>query len=135
MKLAGNIKNLQYETEWSAGFDLRSTENIVLPPGEWYPVPTGVYIEEADANEFLAIVPRSGLAVSEGITVLNAPGTIDADYPGEIKVILINFGDDVFPIEAGDRIAQGILMERKLVKNIKVSSKVREGGLGHTGVK
>lgn len=135
MKLKGNIKDITYKTIGSAGCDLRSTIDLVLPAGEWYAVPTGVYIERGQPNEYLQVVPRSGLAYKQGITVLNSPGTIDYDYPDEIKVILINHSKDIVAVRVGDRIAQLILSEYKHIENISIESSERTGGLGSTGVK
>lgn len=133
MKLKGNIDKLQYKTLQSAGFDLVSTENVVLPAGEWYAVGTGVFIEEAGEFEDLEIRPRSGLAYNHGVTVLNSPGTIDADYPGEIKVILYNGSKELYAVMTGDRIAQAVLRKHKRVENVPVAETKREGGLGSTG--
>lgn len=150
MKLKGNIDKLSYKTLGSAGMDLRSTVDLMLPSMEWYPVPTGVYIDTAESpHEYLKVVPRSGLSYNygittdshrviiteKGVTVLNDPGTIDWDYPDEIKVILINLSDDMFIIRKGDRIAQLILSEYKRIENVLVEETERTGGLGHTGVK
>lgn len=135
MKLKGNIEDLSYETSEAAGFDIRSTEDVVIHPGGWYAVSTGLYVDEAEANEYLQIVPRSGLAYRDGITVLNSPGTIDPDYTKEIKVILINHGSELFTVTEGMRIAQGILSEYKHIDNIDVSENKRSGGFGSTGVK
>lgn len=136
MILKGNIDKVNYKTQGSAGFDLRSTQDIVLPPGEWYAVPTGVYIEDADEEEYLSIVPRSGLAYKYGVTVLNSPGTIDSDYRDEIKVLLVNLSkENYFAIRVDDRIAQAILCETKQFNiNIEISNSIRSGGLGSTGV-
>ena len=158
MKLKGNIGKLAYQTEKSAGLDLRSTVDVILPPGEWYPIPTGVYIDTAEDDEYMKIVPRSGLAYRDGVTVfnnetfcecpfckkvfplydqtvLNNPGTIDADYPDEIKVILINLSDELFVVEKGDRIAQGIVQTMIHLENGETLGVTRDGGLGSTGVK
>ena len=96
-----------YETQHSAGVDLRAaiSERITLAPGQRELIPTGLFIALPDGTE-AQIRPRSGLAFKKGITVLNSPGTIDADYRGEIKVLLINLGQEYCDIEPGDRIAQ-----------------------------
>lgn len=129
-----------YMTEGSAGVDLRAAINemIVLKPMERRLIPTGFAI--ALPNNFEAQVrPRSGLAYKNGITVLNSPGTIDSDYRGEIKVLLINLGNEDFIIERGERIAQMII--QKCEKAIfSVVDKLDEtgrssGGYGSTGVK
>ena len=129
-----------YMTEGSAGVDLRAAINemIVLKPMERRLIPTGFVI--ALPNNFEAQVrPRSGLAYKNGVTVLNSPGTIDSDYRGEIKVLLINLGNEDFIIERGERIAQMII--QKCEKAIfSVVDKLDEtgrssGGYGSTGVK
>lgn len=96
-------------------------------------VKTGVFIEYAEHDECLWILPRSGLAFQHGITVLNAPGLIDADYRDEIGVILINLSDKTYRVKKGDRIAQAVLQRVNRVENIPVSEAVREGGFGSTG--
>ncbi len=129
-----------YSTEYSAGLDLRADifEPIDLQPLERVIVPTGLYIELPVGYE-AQIRPRSGLAAKHGITVLNSPGTIDADYRGEIKIILVNLSNDLYTINPSDRIAQMIIskfekIEFQLVE--KLSETVRsEGGFGHTGLK
>ena len=122
-------------TRKSAGYDLTANEGFVIDPGKRVLVKTGVTVHLED-NEYLAIVPRSGLAYKNGITVLNTPGTIDADYyPGEIGVILYNTGDTPFVVEKGDRIAQAILCEYKTMGVDLVKDKERNGGFGSTGVK
>ena len=106
-----------YATEGSAGMDLRSAEALTLRPGARALVATGIAIALPDDME-AQVRPRSGLAVKHGITVLNAPGTIDSDYRGEIKVPLINLGTDDFIISRGDRIAQMVVapvMQMELV--------------------
>lgn len=121
-------------TEKSAGYDLTSTEDYVLVPGERHLFKTGVTCHLAD-NEYLAIVPRSGLAIKYGITVLNTPGTVDADYyPNEIGVILYNTGNADFEVGIGDRIAQAILKEYKTMQLDLVKNRERTGGFGSTGV-
>jgi dUTP pyrophosphatase len=129
-----------YETNLSAGMDLRAnlSEPIILQPMQRALIPTGLYIELPSGTE-AQIRPRSGLAFKNGITVLNSPGTIDADYRGEIKVVLINLGDKDFKINNGDRIAQMVVApvvqcNFEVVKEL--SSTVRgEGGFGSTGRK
>ena len=111
---------------------------IVLNPLERVLVPTGIYIALPDGYE-AQIRPRSGLAAKHGITVLNTPGTIDADYRGEIKVILVNLSKDPFTIEDGERICQMIVAQYKQVswKEVDVLDETErgEGGFGHTGKK
>lgn len=126
-------------TEAAAGFDLQAaiTEALTLQPGERKLVPTGFAM--AMPNEVEAQVrPRSGLAYKHGITVLNAPGTIDADYRGEIKVLLINHGEQPFTIERGERIAQMVIqiVPQIVIEEVdELSDTVRgTGGFGHTGV-
>ena len=97
-----------YETKGAAGMDLRAAENVVLEPGGRYLMPTGIAIALPAGHE-AQVRPRSGLAVKHGVTVLNAPGTIDCDYRGEIKVPLINHGEADFVVNRGDRIAQMVI--------------------------
>lgn len=95
----------QYQTENSAGCDLISTEQVEIPPGDWRLVGTGLRLEIPEG--YMAMVcPRSGLSFKQGVTVLNAPGICDADYRGEIKVMLINHGNQEYVVKIGDRIAQ-----------------------------
>lgn len=129
-----------YQTEASAGMDLRANlieGNIVLRPLQRVLVPTGLYIELPLGFE-AQIRPRSGLAYKHGITVLNSPGTIDADYRGEIKVLLINLSDQPFEIIHGERIAQMIIAQHEQIdweEATELSDTVRgAGGYGHTGV-
>jgi dUTP pyrophosphatase len=126
-------------TEGAAGFDLQAAINepVTLQPGERQLIATGFAM--AMPNELEAqIRPRSGLAYKHGITVLNSPGTIDADYRGEVKVLLINHGQQPFTIERGERIAQMVIQLVPQINNIEVdelSDTVRgAGGFGHTGV-
>ena len=131
----------EYATEGSAGFDFRAdlSEPIYLNPGEITMVPTGLYFE-LPSNLELQVRPRSGLAAKHGVTVLNTPGTVDSDYRGEVKVILINHGKNTFVIENGERIAQGVIANvvgKKLVSLTKTEtlndSERGEGGFGSTG--
>ncbi|MCB0456745.1 MAG: dUTP diphosphatase [Flavobacteriaceae bacterium] len=129
-----------YETEASAGMDLRANLNlpIVLKPLERALVKTGLFIELPIGYE-AQVRPRSGLAFKKGITVLNSPGTIDADYRGEIGVILVNLSNEPFTVENGERIAQLIIAkhERALWEEVVELSETSrgEGGFGSTGVK
>ena len=129
-----------YETIASAGMDLRAnlTEEIVLKPLERTIVKTGLYIELPIGYE-AQVRPRSGLAAKKGITVLNAPGTIDADYRGEIGVILVNLSNEEFAIENGERIAQLVIAKHERAEWLdteKLSKTSRgEGGFGSTRVK
>lgn len=127
-----------YETEYSAGVDLRAflEDEIIIKPMERKLVPTGLFISLPAGFE-AQVRPRSGLAIKSGVTVLNTPGTIDSDYRGEIKVILINFSDTDFVIKNGDRIAQMIIAQHeraewKLVSELD-STQRGAGGFGHTG--
>lgn len=127
-----------YETEFSAGMDLRANlcDSIVIKPLQRVLIPTGLYIELPIGYE-AQIRPRSGLALKHGITVLNSPGTIDSDYRGEIKVILVNLSNDDFIINNGERICQMVIAkhESAVVVNVNsLSDTVRgDGGFGHTG--
>ncbi len=125
-----------YETEHAAGMDLRAAEDVILPPGGRALVATGFAIALPHGFE-AQVRPRSGLAAKHGVTVLNAPGTIDADYRGEIKVILINHGDQAFAIKRGDRIAQMIVApvtQIRLSEQASLSDTARgAGGFGSTG--
>lgn len=126
-------------SKYSSGVDLYSAENfeITLKPGKTKLVSTGIKIMIPQGYEG-QIRPRSGLALKHGITVLNTPGTIDSDYRGIIKVILINLGEKEFIIQRGDRIAQLIIQkvflpDFKLVKTLN-NTKRGEGGFGHSGI-
>ncbi len=128
-----------YETYGSAGMDLRASIEapVVLKPMERKLVPTGLFIELPIGYE-AQIRPRSGLAFKHGIGIVNSPGTIDADYRGEIRILLINFSDTDFLINNGDRIAQMIVAKHETVRWEPVeelTETVRgEGGYGHTGI-
>lgn len=127
----------QYETGGSAGLDVRSAQNISIEPGKWELVKTGLYVEIPYGYE-MQVRPRSGLALKHGVTVLNSPGTIDADYRGEIGVILINHGHTVFEIKAGDRIAQLVVAQVEHVQwqamgSLNSSTSRGEKGFGSTG--
>lgn len=128
----------EYATEGSAGMDLRANleSSLTLQPLERMLVPTGLFIELPIGHE-AQVRPRSGLAIKHGLTCLNSPGTIDADYRGEIKVILINLSNEPHTIMHGDRIAQMIVGKVEKVKwkrAKKISGTERgEGGFGHTG--
>ncbi len=129
-----------YATEQSAGMDLRAnlTESIELKPLQRTLVPTGLFMELTKGYE-AQIRPRSGLAFKNGITVLNSPGTIDADYRGEIKVLLVNLSNETFLINNGERIAQMVIAKHEtikweLVKSLEESER-SAGGFGSTGTK
>lgn len=124
-----------YQTANSACFDIASAVDLEIGPSETAIVPTGLYIDEpVPTNLCLEIKSRSGLAAKKSVIVLNAPGVVDADYKDEIKVILHNFGRISFKIKAGDRIAQGMVVEFKHADGMSVLSHIRSGGLGSTGV-
>ena len=129
-----------YETEGSAGMDLRANleADILLKPLERILVPTGLFIEIPAGYE-AQIRPRSGLAIRHGITLLNTPGTIDADYRGEIKIILVNLSTEEFVIRNGERIAQMIVAAHEMAEWIEVDELAETGrgagGFGHTGKK
>ena len=129
-----------YATEGSAGMDLRANldQAITLQSLERMLIPTGLYIELPDGYE-AQIRPRSGLAIKQGITCLNSPGTIDSDYRGELKVILINLSKEPQLLSHGDRIAQMIISsvdKANLILVQEINSTQRgEGGFGHTGKK
>jgi dUTP pyrophosphatase len=128
----------EYATPGAAGMDIRAhlEAPVTLKPLERFLVPTGLFMELPEGHE-AQIRPRSGLAIKQGLTCLNSPGTIDADYRGELKVILINLSQEDQVIHSGDRIAQMVVsaVERvkfKVVTEIE-STKRNEGGFGHTG--
>ena len=129
-----------YVTSQSAGADLRANieEPITLKPLERKLIPTGMHIELPEGYE-AQVRPRSGLALKHGLTVLNTPGTIDADYRGEIGVILINLSNEPFTINDGDRIAQMVIAKHEQGNFIPVNKLIETergtGGFGHTGVK
>lgn len=133
-----NLELPEYATEQSAGIDLRAalSEDIVIAPGKRQIVPTGVAIALPAGYE-AQVRPRSGLAIKHGITVLNTPGTIDADYRGEVKVMLINQSDEDFIISHGMRIAQMVIAryERVVFEEAELldSTERGEGGFGSTG--
>ncbi|MBQ4279069.1 MAG: dUTP diphosphatase [Rikenellaceae bacterium] len=130
----------QYETASAAGLDVRAdiSESIVLPPLGRALVPTGLYVELPEGCE-MQVRPRSGLAARRGITVLNSPGTVDPDYRGEIKVILVNLSDQDFELVPGERIAQLVVsrFERIAWEPVDELSETGRGagGFGSTGVK
>ena len=129
-----------YATELAAGLDVRAdnAEPIVLPPLGRAVVPTGLYLEIPAGYE-VQVRPRSGLAAKRGVTVLNAPGTIDADYRGEVCVILVNLGSEDFVIERGERIAQLVLARHEVIEweesGELAASERGAGGFGSTGTK
>ena len=129
----------RYETPLSAGMDVRANldEPITLGPLERAMVPTGLFVELPQGYE-MQVRPRSGLAAKRGVTVLNAPGTVDADYRGEVCVILINLSAEPFVIEDGERIAQMVIARHEQVawEQVEVLDDTERGagGFGHTGV-
>jgi dUTP pyrophosphatase len=130
----------KYATSQSAGMDLRANLEapITLKPLERHLIPTGLHVSLPVGYE-AQVRPRSGLALKKGITVLNTPGTIDADYRGEIGVVLINLSQDDFVVEDGERIAQMVIArhEQGLFEEVELLDETErgEGGYGHTGVK
>jgi len=135
-RLNNEAKIPAYQSEEAAGFDLHSIEDVVINPGERKLIGTGLAFEIEKGYE-VQIRPRSGLAFKHGITVLNSPGTIDSDYRGEIKVLLINLGNEKFEIKKGDRIAQAVIAPVIQAEIIEVDSlsdtKRGAGGFGSTG--
>ena len=138
-----NNPNPEYATAGSSGFDLRAslTDAITIPTGKRAIVPTGLFFQIPDNFE-ITVRSRSGLAAKNGVVVLNSPGTIDSDYNGEVKVILINHGEEPFTINNGDRIAQAVLTSviSKSIINLlqvdKLSTKTERNGngFGSTGI-
>ncbi len=129
-----------YATKGSSGMDIRAAveKELTVESGEVVLVPTNLSVEITSGYE-IQVRPRSGLAVNHGIGILNSPGTIDSDYRGEVKIILINFGKEKFEISRGDRIAQLVLSKVYKADIIETNdlneSKRGEGGFGHTGQK
>ena len=138
LKTGGYTELPKYETSNSAGLDLRSTKDITLHPYSRTLVPTGLFVSIPEGYE-AQVRPRSGLALKKGITVLNTPGTIDADYRGEIGVILFNTTADDFIIQKGDRIAQMIINKVEQLNWVVVEeldeTERGDGGFGHTKIK
>lgn len=130
----------EYATKGSAGMDIRASveDAIILPAGKIKMIPTNLSVEIPEGYE-IQVRPRSGLAAKHGIGIVNSPGTIDSDYRGEIKIILINFSDEDFTITRGDRIAQLVLSkvyQAEFSESIDLTNTHRgEGGFGHTGHK
>lgn len=128
----------EYATEYSAGLDLKAnlTQDVTLSPLERALIPTGLFLELPKGYE-AQIRPRSGLALKHGLTVLNSPGTIDADYRGEIQVILVNLSNEKFVIKNGERICQMVIAQHAQIK-WEETEQIEEtargaGGFGHTG--
>ncbi len=130
----------RYESNGAAGMDIRAflPESVVLQPLERRLIPTGLYIELPQGYE-AQIRPRSGLALKRGLTVLNSPGTIDADYRGEIGVILVNLSGEEQTIENGERICQMVIAREERAELVEAASLTAtdrgEGGFGHSGTK
>jgi dUTP pyrophosphatase len=128
----------QYQTELSAGMDIPAyiESSVTLQPGDRTLIPTGLFLEIPPGYE-MQIRPRSGLALKHGVTILNSPGTVDADYRGEIKVLLINHGQEPFVISKGDRIAQMILAKHEVISweaTSQLNTTERgDGGYGSSG--
>ncbi len=126
----------QYASEDAAGLDIASAEELVLEPGQRHAVATGFAIEIPHGYE-VQVRPRSGLAIRNGITCLNTPGTIDSDYRGEVKVILINLGSEPFEIRRGERIAQLVpapVLRARFTECVELAETARgSGGFGSTG--
>lgn len=127
-----------YATEGSSGMDIRASlpEPVTLQPMERSLIPTGLFVELPDGYE-IQVRPRSGLAINHGITCLNSPGTVDADYRGELKVILVNLSGEPHTIHSGDRIAQMVLQKVEKISWLAADT-INEtqrgtGGFGHTG--
>lgn len=127
-----------YATPGSSGMDLRANleESITLLPLQRKLISTGIFVEIPEGYE-IQVRPRSGLAIKNGITCLNSPGTVDSDYRGELKVILINLSDETHTIHSGDRIAQMVVSKvekavLEIVQSLEVTER-GEGGFGHTG--
>ena len=140
VKIVNNSRHAlpEYQTPLSAGLDIRANldESVTLRPLERAMIPTGLFVELPEGYE-MQIRPRSGLAAKHGITVLNSPGTIDADYRGEIKVILVNLSNEPFTIESGERIAQMIVARYEQIEWQPVEelgeTERGAGGFGSTG--
>ncbi|MBX7490902.1 dUTP diphosphatase [Helicobacter turcicus] len=134
--LSPNATLPKYQTSSASGFDLCASESLTIKSGEYALVPTGLSFSFSNKYE-IQVRPRSGLALKHGISVLNAPGTVDADYRGEIKVLLINHGKENFAINIGDRIAQAVLclVERAKIEIAETLDDTERGsgGFGSTG--
>jgi dUTP pyrophosphatase len=126
----------QYSTPGSAGCDLIANDEVTLPPGKWVAVSTGLYLE-IPSGYVAQVCPRSGLALKHGVSVLNAPGIIDSDYRGEVKVILINHDSLRYTVKKGDRIAQLVFMPivQAQMKHVDQFTETYRGagGFGSTG--
>lgn len=141
--------SVHYATSLSAGFDIKAADDVIIPAGEWRLIDTGLRLKPQDEPPAirvrigksgfdvvaeLQIRPRSGLAAKRGLTVLNTPGTIDADYEGKIMTCLMNHGDEDFAVRRGDKISQGVFALAIRPHTIQVDDKIRgAGGFGSTG--
>lgn len=135
-----DLRPPRYETEYSAGMDVLAavSDSVTFGAGERVLIPTGFSVAIPEGYE-IQVRPRSGLAVKHGITIVNAPGTIDADYRGEVKIALINLSDQPYTVHRGDRIAQLVLApvcqaDFTIVDRLE-STQRGEGGFGHTGIR
>ena len=140
LKVEEGVQLPQYETEGASGLDVRAYLKdgaVTILPGEYKMIPTGIKMDIPVGYE-VQVRPRSGLAAKHGVTVLNSPGTIDSDYRGEVKVILINHGKEAFVVNSGERIAQFVIskvIQADFVLSDALSESERgEGGFGSTGV-
>lgn len=135
-RLSDEVKLPKYQTAGSVGFDLEAQENVEIAVGKTALISTGLSFELPDTYE-IQVRPRSGLALKHSITVLNSPGTIDSDYRGELKVILINHGTESFKISIGDRIAQAVINKVEIVsfQDVQTISNTNRDsqGFGSTG--
>lgn len=133
-KLHPDAVDPSYATPGSSGMDIATPGHIVIGPRQFQVVPTGLSVDIPEGYE-LQIRPRSGLAAKYGVTVLNAPGTVDSDYKGEIKIILVNHSESPFFADAGARIAQAVLAPVVQAKSVYIEDVERGvGGFGSTGV-
>ena len=139
LKVEEGVQLPQYETEGASGLDVRAYLKdgaVTIQPGEYKMIPTGIKMDIPVGYE-VQVRPRSGLAAKHGVTVLNSPGTIDSDYRGEVKVILINHGKEAFVVNSGERIAQFVIskvIQADFVLSDELSESERgEGGFGSTG--
>jgi dUTP pyrophosphatase len=135
-RLSDEVNLPKYQTAGSVGFDLEARENVTILAGKTALVSTGLFFELPDGFE-IQVRPRSGLALKHSITVLNSPGTVDSDYRGELKVILINHGEQPFEIKIGERIAQAVINKVEIASFTEVAelSKTERAskGFGSTG--
>ena len=138
IELAGSGKIPTYETKGSSGADIYAAidRGLIINPGQRVTIPTGFKVKIPEGYE-IQVRPRSGLAAKHGIGILNSPGTIDSDYRGEIKIIIINFGKEDFVIQPAERIAQLVVSKvytAKFIETNDLNNTSRgEGGFGHTG--